>query len=87
MVVMRLDLTELNKLEELLRANDYGYVIKRNDSHGNCDCATFSMHQVTVEKPDGTYMWDAICHFGSYGHEQGLPVLAGEVAHGAVRLP
>lgn len=28
---------------------------------------------------DGKYSWDAICHFGSYGHEEGLLEIMGEI--------
>lgn len=63
MVITNIDLTELDKLEKLLRSSGYGHVIRRDDA---------GFHQIFVEKPDGTRMWDAICHFGSYGHEKGL---------------
>lgn len=28
---------------------------------------------------DGNWIWDAICHYGSYGHEQGLLEISGSL--------
>lgn len=35
--------------------------------------------QVEVKDNKGKYLWDAICHSGSYGHESGLLEVMGEV--------
>lgn len=59
------DLTELNKLEEYLKANDFEY--QREDD----DYYAIDKHQIVVYV-DGRRSWDVICHKGSYGCTQGL---------------
>lgn len=34
--------------------------------------------QITVYK-NGKYLWDAICGYGTYGHEEGLLEIAGSI--------
>ena len=68
-------MSELDKLEKYLREN--GYKVERIDEdetkYCNCD-----RHQVIVFDEDGNRKWDAICNFGSYGHEEGLLEVYGE---------
>ena len=68
------DLRELNKLERYLRANGYNY--ERIDKEG-----TFDRHQIIVydRRTGEEYLWDAICHFGSYGGDEGLLEIMGTI--------
>ena len=34
-------------------------------------------HQILVKDEDRVVIWDAICHFGSYGYEEGLLEIMG----------
>ena len=65
------DLTELNKLEEYLKENDFRY--ERRDRAGVvCDGEeVIDWHQIKVYE-DCRTVWDVICHYGSYGFEDGL---------------
>lgn len=81
------DLTELNKLEEYLKTNNYLY--KRIDKPGE----SFSYrdgsvelindrHQIRVyrnerDMSEDLTIWDVICHFGSYGCDEGLLEIMG----------
>lgn len=69
---MSADLTELNKLEEYLRRNQVPY--KRLDDEQDNGWRCIDRHQIAVyEDPEKTkFSWDAICHLGSYGYEDGL---------------
>lgn len=68
------DLRELNKLERYLRANGYNY--ERIDKEG-----IFDRHQIIVydRRTGEEYLWDAICHFGSYGCDMGLLEIMGTI--------
>lgn len=35
---------------------------------------------ITINDENGNYLWDAICHRGSYGHEEGLIEVMGIVS-------
>lgn len=65
----KIDFTELNKLEEYLRKNQVPYN-RLDDEWGG----GFNRHQIIVyEDPEKVrYSWDVICHYGSYGYEDGL---------------
>ena len=38
-------------------------------------------NQIIIYSQDGTRLWDAICHHGSQGYEQGLIEIYGEIVH------
>ena len=69
------NLTELNKLEEYLKANGIEY--NRYDDDNLIQVGIFAFgdrHQITVgekERGDGSWDWDVICHHGSYGFQEG----------------
>ena len=74
------DLTQLNKLEQYLLANEIKYERidqeTKYDDHGYIE--KLERHQIFV--PDHEHpMWDAICHRGSYGHEEGLLEVMGTI--------
>ncbi len=65
---------ELNKLEKYLK--EHGIKYDRNDREKTEKALDF--HQIVVyddEKP----IWDAVCHTGSYGYEQGLLEVMGSI--------
>ncbi len=75
------DLMQLNKLEKYLKDN--GYVYERIDRY---EGDTFhDRHQLNVYEGRmkngafGRFLWDAICHFGSYGYEDGLLEIYGNI--------
>lgn len=59
------DLTEMNKLEDYLKANGFEY--QREDE----DAEPMDKHQIIVFE-NGVRSWDVICHYGSYGGDEGL---------------
>ena len=87
------DLTELNTLEWYLQEHDIPY--RRIDDTGTyiphgLDGQYLDRHQIMVYKDKNDLMtstsdhadhwiWDAICHYGSYGHEQGLLEISGSL--------
>lgn len=69
------DLSELNKLEEYLKTNGYSY--RRRDEEPDERSALYphNRHQIKVYNNDLNpleIVWDVICHYGSYGYEEGL---------------
>lgn len=72
---MKTDLTQLDRLQELLRSEKSLLHVERYDQEAEfCQgyVAIAERHQIIVSLPDGTGRWDAICHPGSYGYEDGL---------------
>lgn len=59
------NLTEMNKLENYLKANGFEY--QREDE----DAEPMDKHQIIVFE-NGVRSWDVICHYGSYGSDEGL---------------
>ena len=70
-----IDLTELNKLEQMLI--DEGIPYRRIDKTEDCadkfpDLSVYEFHQLhSIEEHNGTYLWDVICNTGSYGSDVG----------------
>ncbi len=84
------DLTELNTLERYLWEHNIPY--RRIDDTGSyiphgLDGQYLDRHQIMVYKDkndmnshDQTHwIWDAICHYGSYGHNDGLLEISGSL--------
>lgn len=71
---MKVDLSELNKLEEYLQEHEIKYSRFDQDEVLTEDGYTEKTmrHQLVVLDKNGRVLWDAICHEGSYGYEQGL---------------
>ena len=63
-------MSELDKLEKYLKEHNITY--ERIDKEG-----VLSRHQILVKDEDGVVIWDAICHFGSYGYKEGLLEIMG----------
>lgn len=79
------DLTELNKLEEYLKKNGIKYA-RRDEEHvftgmfnGQTVEYPYDRHQIVVFDPKEVRLWDAVCQGGSYGGEQGLLEIAGDI--------
>ena len=77
---MKRDMTHLNKLERYLKENGIRYErfdVEKLIDHDNL-CFELERHQICVpcqEKAE----WDAICHRGSYGAEEGLLEIYGSI--------
>lgn len=65
-------MSELDKLEAYLKENGIEHERIDDMAYG------WHMHKIVVTK-DGEYQWDAICHRGSYGFEQGLLEIMGTI--------
>ncbi len=75
------NLKELDKLQEYLDENHILYeridrpclpaLIPGMEPFGD-------RHQINVLDTDKNVIWDAICHYGSYGYEEGLLEVMGE---------
>ncbi len=64
---------ELDKLEMYLKEHGYEYTREDVDVEPYTD-----LHQIVVYK-NGQRLWDAICHHGSYGYEEGLLEIMGDI--------
>lgn len=75
-------MTELDKLEEKLKEKGYKY--KRIDdvhmyqSEYVKEEQDVGRHQIVVFDENDEKIWDAICQYGSYGHDKGLLEVMGE---------
>ena len=71
-------MSELEKLEKYLKEN--GFIYRR----GKAGIANHDdWGQIIVYNKDGERQWDAICNFGSYGHEEGLLEIMGTIVQGS----
>lgn len=67
-------MSELDKLEEYLKEKGIEY--ERIDNHP--DFPNGGWHQICVPCYEQEFrQWDAVCHAGSYGYEQGLLEIMG----------
>lgn len=76
------DLTELNRLEEYLKVNGIPYERISKDTEYDPEhhyIKELERHQLIVYDERGNRLWDAICHEGSYGAEEGLLEIYGEI--------
>ncbi len=78
------DLTEMNKLEQYLKSKGIPYERIDEDQildlHGHV--IKLDRHQICVPVKDNKQReWDAICHYGSYGYEEGLLEIMGSIVH------
>ena len=72
---MSRDLTELNKLEQYLKANgiEYERIDKDNILKLFGVSTVMDRHQIKVGVTEaGPWDWDVICQSGSYGSDEGL---------------
>ena len=85
MAVTKRDLRELDKLEEYLKKNGTRYT-RRDEEYvfagmfeGKFVEYPYDRHQIVVFDPKEVQLWDAVCQFGSYGGEQGLLEIMGDI--------
>ena len=64
-------MSEMDVLEKMLI--DAGIEYDREDIDNDYAGYVYSFHQIRSKKSNGgKWKWDAICHKGSWGYEQGL---------------
>lgn len=80
------NMSELDKLEKYLKTNGIQYGRYDANEVRNSDgmLIVLDRHQICVgEKEDGTWDWDVICQYGSYGFKEGLLEGLGSIFSGA----
>lgn len=73
-------MTELDKLENWLKEHDVNYA--RRDLVTN-EQEPYDKHIIIVFDEAWNRKWDAICQYGSYGYEDGLLEIYGEICDDA----
>lgn len=70
----RVDLTEMNKLEEMLKQHEVYY--ERADSPGFWRREGYLTHEYHIirglDRKTGAKLWDVVCNLGSFGATEGL---------------
>lgn len=66
-------MSELDKLEKYLKEHGYEYTREDVDGEPYTD-----VHQIVVYE-NSQRLWDAICHSGSFGYDQGLLEVMGDI--------
>lgn len=70
------DLMHLDRVEEYLKEKGIKYT--RYDELRSAHVEWIDRHQIAVPSlKEGEYQWDVICHFGSYGGDEGLLEIMG----------
>lgn len=79
---MKTDLTQLDRLTMLMMTEKSDVIVKRTDQEPTFDGIGYVIHNerhdLVIKTKDGEYLWDAICHPGSYGYEDGLLEVMGD---------
>ena len=67
-------MTELDKLEQYLKGHNVPYErFDEDEVHApNGTITSLERRQIIVYDENGNRIWDAVCHYGSYGYSQGL---------------
>ena len=76
------DLTEMNKLEQYLRSKGipYEHIYQAPHILNQYGLARqLERNQICVPDANYPWSWDVICHWGSYGYEEGLLELSGDL--------
>lgn len=71
-------MSELDKLEKYLKEKHYRYERIKEIPGTNPWLRGYEKNQIIVFDDRGIRQWDAICHRGSYGFEQGLIEVMGK---------
>ena len=78
-------MSELDKLEVYLKENNIPYERYEVSHRWECgeDLSVYIMdrHQICVPKDGEKCEWDAICQYGSYGYEDGLLEIYGDIVN------
>jgi hypothetical protein len=75
-------MTELDKLENWLKEHDVNYARRDRDFKINPitnEQEPYNKHIIIVFDEAWNRKWDAICQYGSYGYENGLLEIYGEI--------
>ena len=79
---MKTDLTQMDRLTMLMMTEKSDVIVKRTDQEPTFDGRHYLIynerHDLVINTKDGEYLWDAICHPGSYGYEKGLLEVMGD---------
>lgn len=79
---MKTDLTQLDRLTMLMMTEKSDVIVERTDQEPTFDGRHYVIynerHDLVIKTKDGEYLWDAICHPGSYGYEDGLLEVMGD---------
>lgn len=67
-------MSELDKLESYLITAGYKHYERIDEER-----LFVSRHQIIIYDENGKKLWDAICHKGSYGYENGLLEIYGNI--------
>ena len=71
---------ELDKLEEYLKEHEIPYEREDVDGDPSESPVLLDFHQITVFDEKGAKLWDVICHYGSYGYDEGLLEIMGSIS-------
>lgn len=71
-------MSELDKLEKYLKEKHYRYERIKETPGTNPWARGYEVNQIIVYDDRGIRQWDAVCHRGSYGFEQGLIEVMGK---------
>ena len=75
-------MSELDKLELYLKEHGFNYERSDEDAVNVFGGIWIGeKHQIVVKDDKGEYLWDAICHPGSYGFRQGLLEIMGRIVY------
>ena len=74
-------MSELDKLERYLIDKGIKYIRIEKEEKKDANGYTIQRdwHQIQVYDEDGKEVWDAVCHKWSYGYEEGLLEIMGEI--------
>ena len=72
-------MSEMDKLEKYLKENGYKYTREDKDFINHGYWVELDTHQICVFDRKGNFIFDAICHSGSYGYRKGLLEIRGDI--------
>lgn len=72
-IIEAVRMTEMEKLEKYLK--EKGFIFRREQTK----IANNDWDQIIVYNKNGDRQWDAVCNWGSYGHEKGLLEIMGSI--------
>lgn len=75
---------EMIKLWTYLIDNDYNARWQYHKKHIGKENEYLYINQIIVYDENDERLWDAICHYGSYGYEQGLIEIYGVICDDVV---
>ena len=75
-------MSEMDKLEAYLKEKGFNYehIVRPEEKEDGYILQT-ERNMIVLNDENGEYLWDAICHYGSYGYEQGLLEIYGTLVN------